>query len=123
MSDNPKTSQGALKIQAQLVPPVFHLEVAKALEEGAAKYGPYNWRRLPVDNMTYIGAMYRHLAAYLDGEDWDPESTSGKHHLAGIGACCAILLDALTLGNLIDGRPAPGMARLAVRKPFTMEDS
>jgi hypothetical protein len=67
--------------------------------------------------MTYVGAIERHLAAYKDGEDIDPDSKEGKGHLDGLAASLAILLDAQDGGFLIDNRPPPGPAPRLVRIP------
>lgn len=107
-SANPKKAYGDAKLPVQLVPPALLLGAARALGEGAAKYGPYNWRDTNVEAMTYIGAIGRHMAAYLDGEDVDPESVTGKTHLEGVAACIAILLDAAAMNSLIDNRPPKG---------------
>lgn len=104
-SANPKQAFGDKKLQVGLVPRALTLIAAPAFKEGARKYGPYNWRTTKVEAMTYIAAIERHLAAYLDGEDVDPESTEGKTHLGGIAACVAILADAEINGQLIDNRP------------------
>lgn len=114
---NPKQAYGDLKVPMHLVPPALITGAAKALGEGARKYGAYNWRSSKVESMTYIGAIHRHLAAYLDGEDLDPESTEGKLHLDGIAACVAILLDATHGGFLIDNRPPKGPAPRLVLTP------
>lgn len=110
---NPKQAYGDKKVATWAVPPALTLGAAKAFGEGAAKYGAFNWRLSKVEAMTYVGAMQRHLAAYVDGEDVDPESTTGKLHLEGIAACVGILLDCQYGGFLIDNRPpkgpAPGM--------------
>ncbi len=103
---NPKAAHGARKVPMGLVPPIAEVQEARAFAEGAERYGPYNWREAGVDTMTYIHAIRRHLAAYLDGEDNDQKS--GVPHLAKIRACCAILLDAHDLGNLQDNRPPLG---------------
>lgn len=115
MPDNPKKSCGAKKIPLHLVPPTLTLGAARGLKEGADKYGPYNWREAGVDTNTYTGAMLRHLLAYMDGEDVDPESKVGKTHLEGIAACCAILMDAGPLGKLEDNRPPKGKAAELIR--------
>lgn len=112
---NPKQAYGDYKVAMQLVPPSLEIHAAKALKEGALKYGAYNWRASKVEAMTYVGAMKRHLAAWLDGEEIDPESTTGKHHLDGLAASLAILLDAMDGGTLIDNRPPHGPAPLLVR--------
>ena len=99
---DPKGEAGAKKPQLQLIPPILGVETAKALVNGA-KYGPWNWRHTPVEMMTYIGAMKRHIDALIDGEDIDPES--GAHHLGHVAAGCGIVLDARKHGTLVDNRP------------------
>jgi hypothetical protein len=69
---------------------------------GADKYGPYNWRKTKVCTTTYIAAMMRHLNAWRDGEDLDPES--GITHLAHVVASCNILMDAAACNTLEDDR-------------------
>lgn len=115
MPENPKKLYGDKKLPVHLVPPILALQTSVAMGEGADKYGPYNWRDSKVCTSTYIGAMGRHLAAYADGEDIDPESTRGKTHLAGLAACIAILMDAGALGMLVDDRrkgPAAEFTRI-----------
>jgi len=53
--------------------------------------------------MTYIGAIKRHCDDLLDGVDYDPDS--GAHQCGSIAANCAIILDAMKYGTLIDNRP------------------
>lgn len=117
MPPNPKQAYGDLKAKVQLVPPALTLGAARALEEGAVKYGPYNWRDIKVESLTYVGAILRHTFAYMDGEDLDPESTVGKTHLEGIAGCIAILLDATNGNFLIDNRPPAGPAPKMVLTP------
>ncbi len=102
---DPKGAAGLKKPQLQLIPPIFNVEVAKALQNGNQKYGPWNWRNTNVELMTYIGAMKRHIDAVLNGEDTDLES--GADHLGHAAACCAIVLDARQCGTLVDNRPTP----------------
>lgn len=118
---NPKQRFGDLKAAVQLVPPALVLGAAKALKEGAIKYGAYNWRSAKVEMMTYIGGAMRHLAAILDGEDVDPESSTGKLHLEGLAANAAILLDAWYGKFLIDNRPPAGPAPAMVRTPVEVK--
>jgi hypothetical protein len=105
---NPKRHAGAKKAPLHLVPPAGSIHEAEAFAQGADKYGAYNWREIPVDVMTYVGAMRRHLDAFADGEDRAPDS--GVHHLGHIRACANIVLDCLGLGTLIDNRPVAGPA-------------
>lgn len=105
---NPKDLIGMTKAPLELVPPAAIIHMAMAMKNGAAKYGPYNWRDKKVQAMVYIGAAQRHLLSYLDRED--DASDSGVHHLAHAMACLGILLDAFETGNLIDNRPTKGVA-------------
>ena len=69
---------------------------------GADKYGIRNWTIDEIKALTYKGAMQRHLDAWSEGEDVDPDS--GWSHLYHIRACCAIVLDAGFHDKLIDDR-------------------
>lgn len=127
-NQDPKKAFGATKPDLALVPPVGTLHQAMAHELGAEKYGAYNWRKDPVEAMTYIGAIGRHLQAYLDGESYTSDTLFEKgdllgikglegdeelgmvHNLGAIMASCAILLDSMELGLLIDNRPPKGRA-------------
>jgi hypothetical protein len=75
---------------------------ARVLAHGAGKYGVRNWRKDPILLKTYVGAIRRHLNAWADGEDLDPDS--GESHLAHIRACCAVALDAMNQGTAQDDR-------------------
>ena len=105
---NPKTAYGKAKPPMQYVPPVALLELGLVMVQGAAKYGPMNWRKDPVSASTYYDALMRHALQYWDGDDMDPETK--RKHLAHVMACCAILIDADWCGKLIDDRPASGHA-------------
>lgn len=106
--NNPKTGSGALKVPLQWVPPSAIHYLAMAYADGAAKYGPYNWREKMVPSMTYVGAMMRHIGEYVDGVNITHDSK--VHPLAHVMACCAIILDAESIGMLIDDRPPKGAA-------------
>jgi len=105
-SSNPKDLLGAKKVSLTKLPPVALLHAAHALMNGAARYGPYNWRERSVRASIYVDACERHLSAWLDGEE--DASDSGVHHLGHAIACLAILLDAQEAGKLIDDRPHQG---------------
>ncbi len=102
-SGNPKKRLGALKAPMHLIPPVASAHLAIALADGAAKYGAFNYRSEEVNASTYVGACYRHLALWMDGED--AASDSGVNHIACAMASCAILLDCMAAGKLVDDRP------------------
>lgn len=101
-AENPKTGAGRLKPELHLVSPIAMLWIAAALENGAIKYGPYNWRDAAIPTNTYISAMKRHLDEYATGVD--VASDSQVPHLAHIAAGCIILMDAVQAGTLIDDR-------------------
>lgn len=103
---NPKSAFGIKKPSMHLIPGTALLYLAKVMALGALKYGAFNWRQQPVAATVYLDAAYRHILAWLDGEDNDPES--GAPHIAHAMACYAILLDARAHGTLIDDRPKGG---------------
>lgn len=113
-SSNPKDLLGIKKPQIWLVPPAAIIHTSKAFEDGAIKYGPYNWRSTKVGSATYVSAALRHVYSYMDGEDYATDS--GCHHLGHGIACLSILLDAAESGCLIDDRAAPGTASRLINK-------
>ncbi len=76
------------KLRYDLVQPVMLEQLAKALHNGAKKYGDQNYKF--VENHRYVAALMRHLQAYRKGEEADHDS--GLHPLAHVMACAAILL-------------------------------
>lgn len=106
--DNPKTAIGVTKVPLHLVPPVAAHYTALAFADGAKKYGPYNWREKRVSTSVYIAAAKRHLDAFWDGEDVSEDAK--VHHLGHVMACCAIILDGMSIGMLNDDRPPKGAA-------------
>lgn len=103
---NPKDAYGLKKPPLRLIPPSALLFVSRVFGLGAKKYGPYNWRDAGVKHTVYLEAAMRHLGQALDGEELDPES--GQPHEAHAMACMAIILDAKSLGKLINDLPPPG---------------
>lgn len=104
--NNPKTVVGASKVPLHLVPPSAKYFLALALADGAKKYDPYNWRDAAISVSVYKAAMERHMDAFWDGEEFARDS--GVHHVAHAMACCALILDAMTIGKLHDDRPTCG---------------
>lgn len=111
---NPKDRIGVKKPNLHLVPSTAIVHCAKAMEDGAAKYGPYNWRENKVIASVYVSAAERHLRQWFDGED--EAEDSGQHHLAHAMACLAILLDAQEGENLKDDRPFPGKTSELIKR-------
>lgn len=112
---NFKANQGITKPPLELVPLTALAYIAAGMQEGARKYGSASWRDVPsVDLNQYVGATMRHLMAYADGEDIDPDS--GNHHIAHAIASLAIMCELLESENGTDTRPkkpGPGPQTLA----------
>ena len=100
--NDPKGAAGALKAPMHLIPPYALEQTAWVHKLGSEKYGAYNWRKTGVCATTYVSAIIRHLDAWRDGQDMDPES--GISHIAHIATSCNILLDAGHCGTLQDDR-------------------
>lgn len=110
MSDkkNPKDKIGQTKLPLTVVPPSAILYMAEAMNNGAEKYGRFNWRHTNVRSSIYIDATFRHLYAWLDGEE--KASDSNISHLAHAMASLAVLVDAIECGTIQDDRPWHGQA-------------
>jgi hypothetical protein len=101
---NPKAIAGRKRLPMDLVPATAIAEESVAYAEGIGKgYGAYNWRESEVMVSTYMAALQRHMARYVNGEDVDP--VTGVSHLASARACLGIIIDARVCGTLIDDRP------------------
>lgn len=118
--NNPKTLVGASKVPLHLVPPSAKHFLAEALGDGARKYGPYNWRDSKISISTYKAAMERHMDAFWDGEDYAADS--GVHHVAHAMACCALILDAMSIDMLVDDRPTPGATPVLQKEYVTKKE-
>ncbi len=118
--NNPKTLVGASKVPLHLVPPSAKHFLAEALGDGARKYGPYNWRDSKISISTYKAAMERHMDAFWDGEDYAADS--GVHHVAHAMACCALILDAMSIDMLVDDRPTPGATPILQKEYVTKKE-
>jgi len=106
---DPKGEAGAKKPSIHLVPPSAIIAMARCMENGASKYGPYNWRQgHKVNVTTYISANFRHGLQFLDGED--NASDSGLSHVAHMMSGLAVLYDAIQQGVAFDDRPKKGTA-------------
>ena len=106
---NPKDKIGVTKHPMSILPSTAIRWGALAAKHGADKYGPYNWRDYPIHTSVYVDAMLRHLYAYWDGEDVDPES--GLNHLCHILAGCSILADAIEHDMVKDDRPSKAKSK------------
>lgn len=111
---NPKSRVGITKPSMNAIPAAALLHLGAAMDDGKKKYGLFNWREHSVACSVYEDAIWRHLLAWRDGEDVARDS--GRHHLAHVMACCAILLDAKETNNLIDDRGPAGEAAELIDK-------
>lgn len=100
--NDPKGAAGAKKVPLGLIPAIAMTHTAWVHNLGKSKYGEANWRATGVCASTYVNAILRHLNAWREGEDNDPES--GITHLAHVACCCNILMDASHCGTLQDDR-------------------
>lgn len=100
---NPKDSVGIKKVPFSTVPSEVTAEVGLAMLEGALKYGRHNYRTVGVRASVYYDAALRHLTAWWEGQDLDPDS--GLSHLVKCLACLYVLRDSQNMGNWVDDRP------------------
>jgi len=80
------------KTRMDLLPPKALEGIAKIFTFGAKKYNDYNYKN--GDGLDWdrpYAAMIRHLNAWNDGEDLDPET--GQSHLYHAGCCIMMLID------------------------------
>jgi hypothetical protein len=99
---NNGTKFDAGKAPWALVPFDATTEVVKVLGAGSAKYGGRNWEK-GMDFSRPFSATMRHLTAWWQGEDHDPET--GLSHLAH-AACNTLFLLAYSLRGVgRDDRP------------------
>lgn len=78
------------KLELSLVNPELVKAVAEVRMYGTEKYGDSeNWRK--VEPKRYVDALYRHLLAYIEGNEVDEES--GLSHLAHMACNLSFLLD------------------------------
>lgn len=78
------------KLPINLLSSIALNQTAAVLKFGAQKYHAHNWRAGFAWSRPLAAAM-RHIMAYNDGEDLDPES--GLSHLAHAACCIMFLLE------------------------------
>lgn len=100
---NPKDALGVKKVPFHTIPTKPLLEVGLAMMEGGRKYGAHNYRQIGVCMSTYYDAAMRHLTAWWEGEDIDPDS--GIHHVIKAIASLFVVRDSMHMGNCVDDRP------------------
>lgn len=100
---NPKDAVGTKRVPFSTLPARPAAEVGLAMLEGALKYGRHNYRAIGVRSSVYYDACLRHLTAWWEGEDIDPDS--GLPHIIKAAACLFVLRDSQLIGNVVDDRP------------------
>ncbi len=102
MTGNPKDRIGLAKIPLHLFPASAVALGSIGILNGALKYGRNNFRAEPVRASIYVDAAFRHLHAWFEGEEADPDD--GVPHLGAVLANLAILVDAQVQQTLVDDR-------------------
>jgi hypothetical protein len=82
-------------------------QTAAVLKFGAIKYAEHNWRKGFAWSRPLAAAM-RHITAFNDGEDIDPES--GLSHLAHAQCCIMFLLEFQKTHPHLDDRYKPDVS-------------
>jgi len=100
---NPKDAIGIKKVPLWFIPTLPLCEVGLAFMEGGRKYGAFNWRVSGVRASVYYDAIMRHMNAWKEGQDIDPDS--GIHHISKAIACLMVIRDSIEMGNWEDDRP------------------
>jgi hypothetical protein len=118
MTDHPEHSTGAKR--EKLAGPRYDLMPSRIVNDsyarvaafGAIKYAPRNWEKgLPMSNIA--NSLQRHLWAFMDGEDNDPES--GLSHLDHV-LWNAVALCFNREKNLCDDRIGPPERKIVVEQ-------
>lgn len=89
------------KPRMELLSPFALEEMAKVMTMGAVKYGDENWR-MGLSWRRVLGAVLRHVFAYMRREDKDPET--GLSHLAHASCGLMFLLEYSTSHKELDDR-------------------
>ncbi len=100
---NPKDLLGSKKNPHCCVSQAVMAEVGIGMMEGARKYGRHNYRVTEIRAHIYYDAARRHIDAWWEGEDIDPDS--GIHHVSKAIACLTVLRDSMIQNKLHDDRP------------------
>jgi hypothetical protein len=109
---NPKDMIGSDKLPLHLWPATATAMGCIGFLNGLLKYGRANFRVHGIRASIYIDAAKRHLDAWFEGEECDPDD--GVPHLSAALACIGIVVDALAAGKLNDDRNVRGGYRKLV---------
>lgn len=100
---NPKDGIGVKKVPFSVIPAQVLGEVGLGMLEGSIKYRRHNYRIAGIRASIYYDACFRHLMAWWEGEDVDPDS--GISHISKAIAGLIVLRDGMMQENWNDDRP------------------
>lgn len=109
---NPKAEIGSDKLPLHIWPATATAMGCLGMLNGLLKYGRSNYRVVGAQASTYAAAGLRHILAWFEGEECDPDD--GVPHLASGLSNLAILVDARAAGVLVDDRMVEGHYRKLV---------
>lgn len=102
---NPKDIIGSGKAPLSALPFRVLWGLGLAMLEGASKYGRHNYRAVGVRASVYFDAAMRHIGAWWEGEDLDPDSEAKLNHIDKAIVSLMVLRDSMLQGNWTDDRP------------------
>lgn len=111
---NPKDAVGIRKVPMSVVSQPVIMLMALGMMEGARKYARHNYRVAGVRASVYFDATMRHLMAWWEGQDTDPDS--GLSHLVKAMSALHVLVDAMLNEKWTDDRPPKFLDQDFVKK-------
>jgi len=91
------------KAELHYIPFKVLMKVAEIFSFGAEKYLPFNYKtKKALPDVSFINSALRHIGAYNDGEDLDPESK--LHHIDHAIVNLLMLRDVQLIGKGRDYR-------------------
>jgi len=115
---NVKDLIGVTKPPQHCIPLPVLWEIGMAMFEGGWKYRDHNYRKIGVQASVYYDAARRHLDAWWEGEDIDPQS--GLNHITKVMSCLTVLRDCMMQseagaeGQFQDDRPPKSRVTMAM---------
>lgn len=94
--DQAKKADGE-KLRVELIPTSAYKSLGRVLTHGAEKYGANTWQSVEYDR--YVGALLRHLIAFIDDPNGVDED-SGLNHTEHLLANAVFLNDAVICGRI-----------------------
>ena len=101
--DTPGFKYDADKARMDLIPVLPLMSLAELYRIGAEKYRDRNWETGGMEFSRVYGAALRHIYAWWNGEEFDPEN--GQHHLDAAVFNLFALREYVIRGKGEDDRP------------------